>query len=37
MGSYKENMEVVKKFLDENDWHYDMHDHGNVATFTGGV
>ena len=37
MGSYKENMDVVKKFLDENDWHYDMHDHGHVATFTGGV
>ena len=37
MGSYKENMDVVKKFLDENDWHYDMHDHGHVTTFTGGV
>lgn len=37
MGSYKENVDVVKKFLDENDWHYDMHDHGHVATFTGGV
>lgn len=37
MGNYKENMEVVKNFLDGDDWHYDMHDHGHVATFTGGV
>ncbi len=37
MSSYKENAEFVKKFLDAHDWHYDMNDHGHVATFTGGV
>ena len=37
MGNYKENMEVVKKFLDDNDWHYDMQDHGRVGVFMGGV
>ena len=37
MSSYKENAEFVKNFLDGDDWHYEMADHGHVATFTGGV
>ena len=37
MSNYKENAEFVRKFLDANDWHYEMNDHGRVATFTGGV
>ncbi len=37
MSNYKENAEFVKTFLDEDDWHYDMADHGTVATFTGGI
>ena len=37
MSNYKENAEFVKKFLDETDWHYDMHDSGHAAIFTGGV
>jgi hypothetical protein len=37
MSSYKENAEFVKKLLDDDDWHYEMGDHGRVVTFTGGV
>ena len=37
MSSYKENAEIIKKFLDEDDWHYEMHDHGRAAVFTGGI
>ena len=37
MSNYKENAEFVKKFLDDNDWHYDMHDLDKVMVFTGGV
>lgn len=27
MSSYKENVEFVKKFLEDDDWHYEMIDH----------
>lgn len=37
MSSYKENMEYVKNFLDGDNWHYDMHDLGHAAVFTGGI
>lgn len=34
---YKENAEIIKKYLDDNDWHYDMKDHGVAVVFRGGV
>lgn len=34
---YKENAEIVKKYLDANDWHCDMKDTGSAVAFTGGV
>ena len=37
MSSYKENAEFVKKFLDDDDWHYEMIDYDKVMVFTGGV
>ena len=37
MSNYKENAAFVKKFLDEDDWHYEANDHGSVATVTGGI
>ena len=33
----KENTEIVKKYLDDNDWHYNMEDHDCVVVFRGGV
>lgn len=37
MSNYKENAEFVKKFLDDDDWHCEMHDTGTAAVFTGGI
>ena len=33
----KDNAEIVKKYLDANDWHYDVRDHGTAVSFTGGL
>lgn len=35
--NYKENAEIVKKYLDEDDWNYDMDDRGNAIVFRGRV
>ena len=35
--THKENVEVVKKYFDENDWHYQMTEHEEVTFFEGGV
>lgn len=35
--NYKENAALVKKYLDDNDWHYEENDHGNVVTYHGGI
>ena len=35
--NYKENAEFVKKFLDDNDWHYEMTEHDTCMVFAGGV
>ena len=39
MSNYKENAEYVKKFFDDEDWHYEMHDIEDEqrAIFTGGI
>lgn len=37
MSSYKENAEFVKKFFDEDDWHYEMRDAETAVVFTGGI
>lgn len=34
---YKENAEIVKKYLDANDWHYDIEDYGTAVSFSGDV
>ena len=36
MSNYKENAEFIKNFLDGADCHYEMQDHGSLATFCGG-
>lgn len=35
--THKENAEVVKKYFDENDWHYQMAESEAVTFFEGGV
>ena len=35
--THKENAEVVKKYFDENDWHYHMTESEEVTFFEGGV
>ena len=35
--NYKENAAIVKKYLDENDWHYEEVDHGTAVTFQSGI
>ena len=37
MSNYKENAEFVKKFLDDDDWHYEMSDHEKAMIFRGGI
>ena len=39
MSNYKENAEYIKKYLDDDDWHYDMHDleEEQRMAFTGGI
>ena len=34
--THKENAEVVKKYFDENDWHYQMAESEEVTFFEGG-
>lgn len=35
--THKDNVEVVKKYFDENDWHYQMTEHEEATFFEGGV
>lgn len=35
--THKENAEVVKKYLDANDWHYEVKEHETAVSFTGGI
>ena len=37
MSNYKEDAEFIKNFLDGADCHYEMQDHGILATFCGGI
>lgn len=37
MSDYRENAEFVKKYLDDNDWKYEMSDRGHVSVATGGI
>ena len=39
MNNYKENTEYIKKFFDDDDWHYDMHDIEDEqrTVFMGGI
>ena len=34
---YRQNAEIVKRYLDENDWHYEMKDTGDSVIFNGGI
>lgn len=35
--NYKENAEIVKKYLDDHDWHYDTKETESAIVFSGGV
>jgi hypothetical protein len=37
MSTHKENAEFIKNFLDGADCHYEMQDHGSLATFRGEI
>lgn len=34
---YRQNAEIVKRYLDDNDWHYEMTDTGDTVVFTGRI
>ena len=37
MSNYKENADFITKYLDDDEWKYELHDTGTVAVLTGGV
>ena len=36
-AAYKANAEIVKRFLDDNDWRYEMKEYGNKVVFHGSI
>ncbi len=36
-AAYRQNAEIVKRYLDDNDWHYEMKDTGDTVIFSGGI